>query len=389
MDRWDVAVVGAGIVGLAHAWSAAERGHRVTLFERTRKAQAASVRNFGMIWPIGQPAGELYDTALLSRQRWLQLAESTGIWLNPCGSIHLAHRPDELAVIEQFAELANADGVECQLLTAAETAERSPAARRSKLLGGLLSPTELAVNPRTVIGQIPPWLHEQFNVQLRFETAVTSVEPTATGSSNAQLRTSADTLERFDRVIVCGGVEVGQLFPAAIAASGLKLCKLQMMRTVTQPDGWSLGPHVASGLTLRHYAGFERCSMLSDLRRRIASETPELDQYGIHVMASQNDAGHIILGDSHEYDEAIEPFDRTLIDELMLRELKAIMDLPDWTIEQRWHGLYAKHPQLPIWKSEPFQGVHLRTGTGGAGMTMSFGLAELDWRKWSGEVPRG
>lgn len=109
-ERQRVAVIGAGIVGLSHAWSAARRGCDVVLLERDRQACGASIRNFGMVWPIGQPNGPNHRAALRSRELWLQLLEETGFWHRACGSLHVAFRDGELAVLSEFAEVAGGGG---------------------------------------------------------------------------------------------------------------------------------------------------------------------------------------------------------------------------------------------------------------------------------------
>jgi glycine/D-amino acid oxidase-like deaminating enzyme len=159
-----------------------------------------------------------------------------------------------------------------------------------------------------------------------------------------------------------------------------------MLRTVAQPDNWKLGCHIASGLTLRHYSSFQVCPSLTALKERIAAETPELDQFGIHVMASQDNLGRLVLGDSHEYGNDLEPFDTHSIDSLILRELAKIVRLPTWSIESHWHGIYAKTLNNIATLESPEKGVHICTGLGGAGMTLSFGVAEHNWQSWSGET---
>ena len=95
--------MGAGIIGLAHAYLAAKAGRKVTVFERNPKASGASVRNFGMLWPIGQPAGEMHQLALRSREIWLELLQESGLPYQPAGSLHVAYRDDEAAVGQEFA----------------------------------------------------------------------------------------------------------------------------------------------------------------------------------------------------------------------------------------------------------------------------------------------
>lgn len=374
--RADVAVVGGGIVGLAFAWEAARRGRSVVLFERDARARGASVRNFGMVWPIGQPGGESYTRALRSRARWLELAAKAGVWVAECGSLHVAHADDEDAVLREFAASAPAQGVVCEYLTADEVRRAYPAVNPAGLLGALFSPTELAVNPPETLDRIPRYLTEAHGVQLRFGAAVTGIDM-------PRVRAATGETWQVARAFVCSGTDFQTLFPAEFASAGISRCKLQMMKTRPQPGGWRLGPHVAGGLTLCHYKAFEDCPSLPGVKRRFAATMPEYVKYGIHVMAAQTNRGEIIIGDSHEYDTDIEPFDKAEIDELILTRLRALVNLPDPVIAARWHGVYAKHPEKQLVTAEPQPGCAIAVAPGGLGMTLSFGLAE-DWWEANG-----
>lgn len=369
MRRVAVAVIGGGIVGLAHAWAAARQGRSVALFERDSRAQGASVRNFGMVWPIGQPSGELLEMALRSRERWLELGREAEIWVNPCGSLHLAYEEDEWAVLQEFAERSASRGYRCALLTAKQTKQQSEAVQSEGLRGALWSETECGVDPRQAIARLPHYLSQKWGVQLHFGEAVTVVDA-------PKLRTAGGEVWEAEEILVCSGSDFETLFPRVFRDSGIRRCKLQMMRTVPQPHGWRLGAHLAGGLTLCHYTAFRECPSLGRVRERIERTMPDYVRLGIHVMASQNHLGEVILGDSHEYDEDIEIFDRAEIEERILGYLRRMVRLPDETLQARWHGIYAKHATLPMYTATPQPGVTIRVAPGGAGMTMSFGLAD-------------
>jgi D-hydroxyproline dehydrogenase subunit beta len=369
----DVAIVGAGIIGLAHAYVAAKTGYRVSVFERNAAASGASVRNFGMVWPIGQSAGAMYQMALRSREIWRALLDEAGLPYHSEGSLHVTYREDEAAVGREFAERAKPLGYACEWLDAAQTLQKTAAVRREGLLGALWSSMEMTVDAQQVIARIPAFLSERYGVSFHFGCAVKEVDSHSVSTHEHRCEAKV--------VIVASGDDFKTLFPSAFADAGLTRCKLQMLRTEQQPENWHLGPALAFGLTFRHYPTFSICDSLAALKARVAHETPELDQWHIHVLASENSARQITLGDSHEYGLEVSVFDRTRINDLILNYARDHLRVPTLAIAETWHGVYAKHPDKAFVRLTPAEGIRIVLVTSGVGMTLSFGLAEETFRE--------
>lgn len=363
----DIAIVGGGIVGLAHAYMAATRGLKVVLFERGPVAGGASVRNFGLIWPIGQEPGKPLARAMRSKEHWVELSRKAGFWLRNNGSLHLAYHEDEIAVLNEFTEQSGKE-FQSNLLTPNQVAMYSPVTNTHNLKGGLLSGIECTVNPREVLHRIPAWLAETSPVSLRYGHQVTAIE----------LPHVVTPTEKWwvEHVIICSGSDFVTLYPDVFRKAQLTKCKLQMMKGIVGQRGFELGPTLCAGLTLTHYRAFRQCASLSLVAERYDREMPFARQHGIHVLLAQNNHDELIIGDSHEYGPEVSPFDSEEINRAILDYLKSFANLSGLRITERWHGVYPKHPTDTDIVVSPEDGVWIVNGLGGAGMTLSFGLAE-------------
>ncbi len=209
--QFDLAVVGAGIVGLSCALAAARRGLKVVVLERSACARGASVRNFGLITITGQDRDGVWPRARRSRELWLELAAQAGIPIVNQGLWVAARRPESAAVLEAFLRSDMAEG--CHLLTPSAARQRCAHLNSVGLEAVLWSPHELRVESRDAIPALAEWLSRERGVEFRWETAVHAVDPpvleTSRGSVSARL------------AVICPGDDLVTLFPARLAAAGV------------------------------------------------------------------------------------------------------------------------------------------------------------------------
>lgn len=364
MAGFDLAIVGAGIVGLAHAFAAAKRGKRVVVIDRDAQANGASVRNFGFVTVTGQGAGECWSLALRSRNVWAEVVEKAGIAVVHRGLVLAARLPEAQAVIDAF--LKTEMGEACRQLSVGEAQAVVPALRDSAAPIALYSPHEIRVESKTAIPLLTEFLAEQHGVTFQWNTSVTAVEP-------PHVVTSRGVVEA-DAVVICPGDDFTALFPERIASYGVTRCKLQMLR-VRPARPVKFGAAVMSDLGLGRYLGYAELPEAEALKARLDSELAPECANGIHLIVTQSADGSLVVGDSHHYATTPDPFSSNQVDDLMLAEMDRVLDLPGRKVSEHWIGTYASAKN---WRftDRPADSIRIAIVTSGCGASTAFGIGE-------------
>jgi len=362
MANFDLAVVGAGIVGLAHALAAVRRGLRVAVIERDASASDASVRNFGFVTVTGQSV-EGRARALRSRETWERVAREAGIPILQRGAVIVAQREEANAVLREFA--AGPMGEGCELWDAERAKREMPMlALALAPAGALWSPHEIRIEAREAIPRLAAWLASS-GVAFHWGSA-------AFGFEGSRLRHAHGTIEAGAAVFATGN-GTRALFPEIAKREGIRLCKLQMMRLA--PQSFRLPGVAMSDLSLVRYGGFASQPSAKPLRARLEREREDCLARGIHVIAAQGEDGSLVVGDSHAYGETADAFSDAATDDLILNELGAILHLSADAVTQRWSGYYPV-ANRPLVREAVGDRARLVVVTSGTGMSMAFDIGE-------------
>jgi sarcosine oxidase len=216
----DVAVVGAGIVGLAAADAVRRRGARVVCLDGGAPGHAQSAglaRGFRHL----HPDPELMRMAVESRAAWRALEARAGIeLLERGGMVRLG------ADVEPEIAALRAIGVEARVIDAGEAAARLPAlAPEAGPL--LLDPDAGAIRARDAVRALVAFVGDAF-VRAR----VDAIEPAAGG---VRVRTTAGDV-RCTRCLVCAGAGTERLVaPLGIAPARERRAAFRLTFRTTAP----------------------------------------------------------------------------------------------------------------------------------------------------------
>ena len=371
MSRWDLAVIGAGVVGVFHAYWAARAGMRVLLIERNDWPRHASARNFGMVIPSGMVAGPWHERALASVAVYEELVAAVGLPGVRRGMTYLAATDREAAVLAEFARIGPDHGYRCELLTPEAARVANPAIRPVACHAALSFPDDLLLDPPGFFQRMILWLTGQFAVDYRPRTLVTAVERAPDGCI---VRLAGGEAVNAARAIICPGAESATLFPEVFARAGVSFTRLQMMRTVPQAAVLSTG--IGTGWTIRRYDSFALAPLYEQLRQEPLPES--IARFGIHVLMKQDNSGAVTIGDSHQTppDEgALRPELDMAIDNAILDHAQAMIDLPTWQIAARWSGAYPTHPTESLLREQIDDRITLVVILDGKGMTCAPAVA--------------
>lgn len=360
---YDLAVVGAGIMGLACALAAARSGKTVVVIDRDAQANGASIRNFGFITVTGQQTGDCWRRAMRSRDVWDEIAAPADIDIVHEGLLVVARRAEAARVLEAFSR--SPMGAQCRLHEGGAAARLQPGLR-GRFEAVLESPHERRVESRDALPRLAAWLERAHGVAFMRDTAVVDANAKGVATSRGRIEAGA--------VVVCAGDDFHTLFADRIAPYRLTRCKLQMLRA-RAAAGFCVSRAVMTDLSLVRYLGYAELAEAQALRARLEREQSALLAAGVHLIVVGAADGSMVIGDSHVYADTPDPFASQAYDDLILDEYQALFgERP--AVEARWTGTYASAADRLMLVDAPAPNVRIAIVTSGTGASTAFAIGE-------------
>ena len=216
----DLAIVGAGIIGLAtaHRYIAKHPGQSVLILEREsgfahhQTGRNSGVLHSGIYYAPGSMKAEL---AVAGRSAMVDFCQERGIDHEVCGKVIVATRDDEIERLRVLSGRAELNGLSAELIDAGRLTEIEPHCNGIEALyvpsTGIVSYSKVCEALRIEI--------EESGGSVRFDTSVLNVEESEVG---ARISTSGG--EVFARFLVnCAGLRCDQVAGMVDAAEGNRI----------------------------------------------------------------------------------------------------------------------------------------------------------------------
>jgi D-hydroxyproline dehydrogenase subunit beta len=342
---YDVSIVGAGIVGAACADEFARRGMSVIVVDRDQIGNGATSAGMGHVVTMDDSEAQFALTRY-SQQLWHKSRDELpmDVEYEQCGTIWVATDEEEMAEVRRKHDYYGEREVPTEELDSQALRRLEPNLRQG-LVGGLLVPQDLVVNPPCAARFLMERAQKR-GAKLHLDHSVVQA-----GQGRVRM---ADGFEITAKIVVnAAGAYASELTP------GVEIKKRK-------------GHLVVTG----HYPGFLQ-HQLVELGYLKSAHSISSDSVAFNVQPRRT--GQILIGSSRQYGAEHREVDNEILARMLQRAYEYMPGLAQMSTAHARAGFRAATPdKLPLigpWPGD--ESLFLATGHEGLGITTSLGTARI------------
>jgi D-hydroxyproline dehydrogenase subunit beta len=361
---YDVAVVGAGIVGCATAWECARRGMSVVVLDRGEVSGGTTGLGEGNVLCSDKDAGPELALTVLGRELYGELEDVIGpeARIRRKGALIVHPLAETWAAEPARAERLRAAGVECFMLDGAEAVRAVEPRLAGEVLGALHVPGDLQCDPRAIARALARIAREEHGAVVR------------TGADVARVEDGGVVLDGGERVaarhvVLAAGPWTRPLAEGMGMALPLEPRKGQLSRfRLPVPDERFLKHKIVDGSYL-----------LSVTSAGTARE--------ISTVVETTHDGHVIVGSTRERSGFDPHVDLALEQEVQQRAARLVPELATLQRDDAWVGFRPWLPDHLPAIGQARDGLWIATGHEGAGVALGPITGRIIAGALAGEAP--